>query len=211
METVHLAKFDGPLSLEERRTCETPPETQRVRVLLRESNVKDEGWRPRCFSASQMAAAKFLDTVSKLRGMAGEASDAISANHSTQNDRRSQIVMNAKRLMHVVIHYPAFSGKEEFKKCYLKRRGTKCQRGIVSTRRNKLGLFFLFTWTILKRLERSRTRIQCGQFSKKEIDLEDPTPLSAQMHLGSTQREAKVDPQPVKSNTELFENDDQGS
>ena len=52
--------------------------------MLRGDNVKDEeGYRAvftaQGASASQMAVAKFLDTVSKLPGMAGETSVAIFA------------------------------------------------------------------------------------------------------------------------------------
>ena len=51
------------------------------RVVLRVENVRDEEGYRAIFtefgaSASQMAAAKFLDTISKLLGMAGETSDA---------------------------------------------------------------------------------------------------------------------------------------
>ena len=41
---------------------------------------------------------------------------------------------------------------------------------------------------------------------QKEVDLEDPTPWIDQVYLGSTQREAKVDPKTVQSQTELFKN-----
>ena len=39
---------------------------------------------------------------------------------------------------------------------------------------------------------------------QKEMDLEDPIPLSDQVYLGCTQREAKVDLQAVQFKTELF-------
>ena len=79
-----LREFDGPLSPEERRTCRTPPEIQGASCASGETNVKDEeGYRAvfteQGSSASQMAAARFLNTISKVRGMAGETSDAISA------------------------------------------------------------------------------------------------------------------------------------
>ena len=52
--------------------------------MLLGDNVKDEEGHRAAFTAqgasmSQMAAAKFLDTISKLPGMAGETIDAISA------------------------------------------------------------------------------------------------------------------------------------
>ena len=76
-----LRKLDRPLSLEERRTFKTPP---KGRVVLRGDNVEHEDGYRAVFAvqgaaASQMAAAKFLDTISKLPGMAGKTSDAVSA------------------------------------------------------------------------------------------------------------------------------------
>ena len=54
------------------------------RVVLLEDNVIDEGGHRTVptehgASASQLAAAKFLDTISKLLGIAGETSDATAA------------------------------------------------------------------------------------------------------------------------------------
>ena len=43
-----------------------------------------------------------------------------------------------------------------------------------------------------------------GWEKQKEIDFEDQTPLSDQVYLGCTQREAKVHPQAVQSKIELF-------
>ena len=73
-ENSSLRKSDGLLSLEERRTCKTP-QKYKGRVVLRGDNSKDEeGHSAVCTeqgaSVSQMAAAKFLDTISKLLGMA---------------------------------------------------------------------------------------------------------------------------------------------
>ena len=88
-EVVRHAKKDGNnsppreaaglLSLE---TGETLPEIHGV--SLWGDNVKDvEGYRAvfteQGTSASQLTAAKFLDTIWKLSGVAGEASDAVSA------------------------------------------------------------------------------------------------------------------------------------
>ena len=66
----------------------------KARVVLRGGHVKDDtGFQAVCTeqgaSASQLTAAKVLDTVSRLRGMAGEAKDAVSLAH-TQNEGRSQ-------------------------------------------------------------------------------------------------------------------------
>ena len=74
------------------------------RVVLWSDNAKDEEGYRAVFtepgaSASQMATARLLDTISKLPGTAGETSDAISAYTQIKNDRSSQIVTNADRRM----------------------------------------------------------------------------------------------------------------
>ena len=76
---------DGPLSLENGRTCETPPIIQMTSCVPGD-NVKDEEEYKAVVteqgaSTSQMTAAKFLDTIAKLLGMAGEASDAVSTDY----------------------------------------------------------------------------------------------------------------------------------
>ena len=63
-----LREPDGTVSLEERRTCETPPKKYKWRIVLRGDNVKDEERLWAVFteqgtSASQMAGVRFLDTI----------------------------------------------------------------------------------------------------------------------------------------------------
>ena len=59
-------------------------QTYKGRVVFRGGAVKDESGFYAVFteqgaSASQMAAAKFLDAIARMPGMKGEASDAVSA------------------------------------------------------------------------------------------------------------------------------------
>ena len=67
-----LREFDGPLSLEGRRTCKTPPEIQGASCAPGGQRQRRKGYRAvfteQGASASQMAAAKFLDTISKWYG-----------------------------------------------------------------------------------------------------------------------------------------------
>ena len=70
------------LLFEERRTCKITSRRQRVELCSRKDNVKvKEGniaeFTEQSASASQMAATKFSDTISKLLGMAGERSGAF--------------------------------------------------------------------------------------------------------------------------------------
>ena len=74
------------------------------RFVLRGDNVTDEEGYRAAFteqrsSASQMAATKFLDTISKLPGMAGETSDAVSAYTQVKMTKRAQMVTIATRRM----------------------------------------------------------------------------------------------------------------
>ena len=63
---------------------ETKHQKYKGRVVLRGENVKDDSGSYAVFteqgsSASQMAAAKIMDIVSRLQGCAGQAADAVSA------------------------------------------------------------------------------------------------------------------------------------
>ena len=77
-ENSSRREADGLLSLEERRACKTPPATG-SELCSRGTTSKTKKDTEQGASASQMAAAIFLDTISKLLGVAGETSDAISA------------------------------------------------------------------------------------------------------------------------------------
>ena len=77
--------------------------TYKVRVVLGEDNVEDEEWcravlTEQGASASQMAATTFLDTISKLLGLMGESSDAIST-YTRKDERNSQNVTLAEGWM----------------------------------------------------------------------------------------------------------------
>ena len=83
MENNSLREFDGPLSLEERELAKHL-QKNKERVVLRVTTSKTKKdtelySQKQGASASRMAAAKILDTISKLPGTAGETSDAISA------------------------------------------------------------------------------------------------------------------------------------
>ena len=71
----------------------------KVRIVLQGENAKDrEGYRAvfagQGASAFPVAAAKFMDTLSKLPGLAGESSDT-----QVKMTEDSQIVTNAERRM----------------------------------------------------------------------------------------------------------------
>ena len=44
----------------------------------------------------------------------------------------------------------------------------------------------------------------CGKIQRKEVDLEDPTPLLNEIFFGCTQREAEVDHHAVQAKADLF-------
>ena len=71
------------------------------RVVLRGSTVKDDSGSYAVFteqnsSASPMTAARVMDVIARLPGCAGQAADAVSALHSSKNERRSIITEASK-------------------------------------------------------------------------------------------------------------------
>ena len=82
-ETGPLVNLMDPCHLKNAELATHLPD-YKERVVFLEDTVKDEEGYRAVFaepgaSASQMAAAIFLDSISKLLGMAGETSDAIAA------------------------------------------------------------------------------------------------------------------------------------
>ena len=76
VENISHCEFDGLLSLEELRICKLLLK-YKGRIVVRGDNVKDKAGYRAVFteqraSASQMAAAKFLDTILKLPGWRNE-------------------------------------------------------------------------------------------------------------------------------------------
>ena len=71
------------------------------RVVLRGDIVKDDSGSYAVFtepgsSASQMTAAEVMDMISMLPGCSGQAADAVSAYHPSENGRCSQIIENSE-------------------------------------------------------------------------------------------------------------------
>ena len=83
--------------------CETElAEHYNERVVLQRDNVKDEGGYRAVFaeqstSASQVAAAKFLDTISKSSSMSGHASGAVSTNSLVKMEDASRLLKIIRR------------------------------------------------------------------------------------------------------------------
>ena len=97
--TVHFASLMDICHLENAE-LEATHQKYKGRVVLRGDFVKDNSGSCTVFteqgsSASQMTAAKIMDTISGLPGCDGQAADAVSA--CTQvNGRCSQIVENSQ-------------------------------------------------------------------------------------------------------------------
>ena len=71
------------------------------RVVLPGDIVKDDSGAYAVFteqgsSASQMTAAKVMDSISRLPGCAGQAADAVSAHTQVKNGRCSKIIENSR-------------------------------------------------------------------------------------------------------------------
>ena len=143
------------------------------RVVFRKDEEKIEGTVPGLGgSASLMAAAKFLDTISKLPGMAGETSDAVSAcTHDKIEAPRwlKHVLRYGSRFLHdkvpkvgiiltslwyllkvicMVTNQPAFLKKDNLKMCRSRKDGTRYQRGNVFTCTRSSDYSHQFTWTM---------------------------------------------------------------
>ena len=92
--TVHFASL---VDICHSKNAEMEPKHQKYkgRVVLRGDIVKDESGSFAVFteqgsSASQMTAAKVMDTTSRLSGCAGQAADAVSAKTQVQMEDAPQ-------------------------------------------------------------------------------------------------------------------------
>ena len=207
--------------------------------VLRGDNVKDEGGYRAVFteqgaSVSQMAAATFLDAMSKLLGMAGETSDAISAyTQVTMTEAPRLLRMPKEECPEMWIRIPPRQiptggdniedpsgtcwkklmwsptgrpclGKKIWRSDIRKRMGGKYQLGECLYVHKKLGFFSPVYVDDIKMVGKEQHNGPMWTILQKEIDLEYPTPVIDQVYLGCTQREAMVDPQAVHSETDLF-------
>ena len=80
---------------------ETKHQKYKGRVVLRGDIVKDDSGSYAVFteqgpSASQMAAAKFMDIISRLPGCAGQAADAVSAKTQVNMKDAPKLFKNSK-------------------------------------------------------------------------------------------------------------------
>ena len=80
---------------------ETKHQKYKGRVVLRGDIVKDDSGSYAVLteqgsSASQMMAAKVMDTISRLPGCAGQAADAVSAKTQVKIGRCSKIIENSQ-------------------------------------------------------------------------------------------------------------------
>ena len=92
------------------------PNEQRESRAPGEDNAKDDGGHKAVFmeqgvSASPVAAARSLDTISKLPGMAGEVNDAVSAR--TQVHESLQITSIARERMPTIVVQTATQSETE--------------------------------------------------------------------------------------------------
>ena len=191
-------------------------------------------------SASQTAEAKYLDTISKLLGIAGETHDAVSANNQvemTEAPRLSRLpkaecpkirirIPPRRRSTSwdnigdpVVLLDRDLSGQplaallqERKYQAVILENGWEGVPCACLYMHKKIGLFLSVIVDVIKMVWKTTEHDTHAENSAKEIDLEHLTPLIDQVYLGCTQREAKVDLQAVQSETELFKkvNNDKG-
>ena len=103
-KNISLREFDGPLSHEEGRTCNTLPEVQTGELCSEATTIKDEeGYkavihRARCFNVSHGSRKRLWTLSQSFRGMVGETSDAIPTYTQVQ-------MTEAPRMLRLVTHW----------------------------------------------------------------------------------------------------------
>ena len=101
-KTVHFANLMDLCHLKDAELAKHLQKIQEASCALEEKTSKTKKDTRAVFTeqgalASQMAAAKFLDTISKLLDMAGETSDAISAYTLVKMTEAPRFVATAKK------------------------------------------------------------------------------------------------------------------
>ena len=184
-------------------------------------------------SASQMTAAKVMGIIARPPDCDGQASDAVSA-YSGKNGGCSQIAQNSKVTMSTYIGtssttWMAKIMNDEDPVVLLERNlyghplvDLLCER-LFEKVLSELKLEKVPNWEMLisastarsilieihgttsKWVERSRTWRPSGRKLMKNVDLDAPTSILVHVHLGSTQRECKLNKIIIELHKLLFE------
>ena len=212
-EVIRQAKKDGKtvhfvnlMDLCRLKNAELAKHLQKYkgRVVLLEDTVKDEEGHRAVFteqgaSASEMTAAKFLDTISKLPVWAGETSDAMSAytqvkmtevprwlpmpnteclenvDHNSPRqrpegcDKVEDPVVLLERHLYLSPIGQPSLGKKLWKSDLWKGMGGSTNNVYTCPRSSEYS--YRYTWMIKKRLDRSKIWILCGKLGKKKSTL----------------------------------------
>ena len=88
-----------------------------------------------------------------------------------------------------VILWQDYHGKSNSRKFYWNTVGRRFPIGNAYSYTMKKGCSYLCMWMTSNWLERNKTLIRCGKYSKKEVDWGEPTSFLDHENLGCTQRE----------------------
>ena len=165
-------------------------------------------------SASQMAAAEILDTISKLFGVAGETTDAISSctqgkmteaprwlpmldkkmscifdHNFNDKDQKVAIILNTQwdflKDIHIVTHWPAFFGEENFEEVIFEKEWGNLPTWECLHAHKKLGLFSSVNVDDVKMLGKKQNIDSIWKTKQKDTDLERNQPWRSNAILGS--------------------------
>ena len=235
--SVHFGKL---MDLCHLKHAELAPELQKYkgRVVFRGDQVKDETGLSAVFteqgaSASQMAAAKFLDTIARMQGMSGQAADGIKAYTQVQLSLASELLgLPKNECPETWISLPPSRQPASWKNikdpvCPLERNlyghplaGLLWEKYLEAALR-KIRWEKIPGWECLyvHRQKRLFLSVYVDDFKmvgkrenitdmwnriRKEIDLDPETELIENVYLGCNQKEVQPDLQCLNSKNELF-------
>ena len=209
------------------------------RVVLRGDIVKDDSGSSAVFtvqrsSASQMTAAKTMDTISRLPGCAGQAADAISAYTQVKmEDAPNFLSIHKSECPDIWIRLPrhkwpkswssmedpvvplernlcgnllaGLSRERQFEKILLKHGWEKFQIGNVSSFIVKKDYSYLCMWMTSKLAGKKQNVDPMWKVLNKEVDLGEPTSFFDHVFFGCTQRQCEISKDVVDNQRAMFE------
>ena len=219
---------------------ETKHQKYKGRVVFRGDIVKDDSGSYAVFteqgsSASQMTAAKIMDSISRLPGCAGQAADAVSAytqvkmedapklfkkiqnrnvqtfgfvHHETNGRKHGPVWKTQSFLLSdifMVILWQDCYGKGNLRKSYWSTFGRRFPIGNAYSYTVKKGFFLSVCVDDIKFAGKKQNINPMWKVLNKEVDLGEPTSFLDHVYLGCTQRQCEISKDVVDNNRNMFE------
>ena len=182
---------------------ETKHQKYKGRVVLCGDVVKDDSGSYAVFteqgsSASQMTAAKVMDSISRLPGCAGQAADAVSAYTQVKmKDAPKLLKFSKSECPDIWIRLPRHKWPKSW---------SSMEDPVVPLGRNLYGGLFLSAYVDdIKKAGKKQNIDPMWKLLNKEVDVGEPTSFLDHVYLGCTQRRCELSKDIVDNYRTMFE------